>query len=214
MALETLQSHHRLITAMGVSSVVLGVLLGFLSELIRNTSCSDASCFDKPATLVVDIEQPESERISAITLPDLEIRTVPIAPQETAKAQSADTARSEQDADRDMDLDLLNELIPEQDWYSVAESSARQSVNDRFDQEEFRKSMWRKTGSVMFRDTGEFDFQEPATIIAAREFRVPLGVLGIGITIGGCFIGIPLAGIPVEERTAGPTVIYCTDLYK
>ena len=50
--------------------------------------------------------------------------------------------------------------------------------------------------------------------MAESKFRVPLGVLGIGLTIGGCFFGVPLAGIPVERRTAGPTVIYCADVYE
>lgn len=66
----------------------------------------------------------------------------------------------------------------------------------------------------MFKGTGEFAIREPPTVIADREFRVPLGVLGIELTIGGCFFGIPLAGIPVEERTVGPTVIFCRDIYE
>ena len=66
----------------------------------------------------------------------------------------------------------------------------------------------------MFEDTGGFDVLTPKTIIADREFRVPVGVLGIGITIGSCFIGIPLAGIPVENRTVGPTLTYCPDIFE
>lgn len=66
----------------------------------------------------------------------------------------------------------------------------------------------------MFADTGEFEFEEPPTIIDDVKFRVPVGVLGVGVTIGGCFIGIPLAGIAVEERTVGVSIIYCKDVYE
>src|SRR5690606_31416712 len=119
----------------------------------------------------------------------------------------ADRAGDEQGTEQDEDVDPRTNLTHDRDWFAIAEDTAKRTMADRFDQHQVRMSMWRKTGSVMFKDTGEFDIQEPATIIASREFRVPVGVLGIGITVGGCFIGIPLAGIPVDRRSAGPNLI-------
>lgn len=214
MVLENRQSHHRLIIAMAMSSVVILPLLEILSMLISNAVCSDARCFEKLDILTVYIVQPKSEPVSEITLPDHEIRPFPPVQQETANPQTAGTVGNEHDAERDEELYPPSDLTPVRDWYALAKESARQSIDDRFDQEEIRKLMWRKTGSVMFKDTGEFDVHEPETVMAESKFRVPLGVLGIGITIGGCFFGIPLAGIPVERRTAGPTVIYCGDVYE
>lgn len=214
MVLENRQSHHRLIIAMGMSSVVILPLLEILSMLISNAVCRDAWCFEKFDILTVYIEQPKSEPVSEITLPDREIRPFPPVQKESANPLTAETAGNEHDAERDEKLYPPSDLTPVRDWYAAAKESARQIIDDRFDQEEIRKSMWRNTGSVMFKDTGEFDFHEPETVMAESKFRVPLGVLGIGITIGGCFFGIPLAGIPVERRTAGPTVIYCGDVYE
>ena len=96
----------------------------------------------------------------------------------------------------------------------MAKESAIRSTDEVLQNEESREKMWRQTRSVMFADTGVFDVHEPAPVMPDIEFRVPVGVLGLGITIGGCFIGIPLAVIPVEERTARPNVIYCKDLYE
>lgn len=212
--LRNLQSHRRLIFSMGLSSVVALALLEFLSMLISNTACRDAWCFDELNFLTVYIERQKVEPISEVTLPDHRIRTAPELPAETATAKSADTAPVDQGAERDEQLNLPREMKPVRDWYAIAKDSANQIVGEHYRQEEIRQSMWRSTGSVMFKDTDGFDFHEPATVIADREFRVPVGVLGIGITIGGCFFGIPLAGIPVERRTAGPNVIYCTDIYE
>lgn len=199
---------------MGISSVAILILLEILSGLISNVICSDDWCSEKRGSLTVYVRSPKPELVPDITAPDREILPASSVGQEIADPRSADRAGHEQGAERDEDIDPPSNLTPGRDWYAVAKDAAKKTVADRFDQEEVRKLMWRKTGSVMFKDIGEFDFQEPATIIADREFRVPVGVLGIGITIGGCFIGIPLAGIPVDKRSAGPNVIYCTDIYE
>jgi len=214
IVLSNCQSHYRLVIAVGMSSVVILILLEILSVLISNIICSDDWCSEKRGTLTVYVQPPKPEPVSDITLPDREILPAPPVRQEIADPRSADRAENEQGTERDEDIDPPSNLTPARDWYAVAKDTAKRTVAYRFDKEEVRMSMWRKTGSVMFKDIGEFDFQEPATIIADREFRVPVGVLGIGITIGGCFIGIPLAGIPVDRRSAGPNVIYCTDIYE
>ena len=199
---------------MGMSSVVILALLGILSVLVGSAVCNDSWCFDEPSFLVVRIDEWKSDPVSEGSLPDRETQADPQLPRESAKAKSADATRVEQDVERVEVENPSGEKNSMRDWYAITKEAASQSVNDRYRQEEIRKIMWRNTGSVMFKDTGEFDFHEAPTIIADREFRVPLGVLGIGITIGGCFFGIPLAGIPVEKRTIGPNVIYCADIYE
>lgn len=207
------QSHCRLAIAVGLSSVVILILLEILSGLITSAICSDDWCSEKRETSTVYVLPPKPEPVSEIKLPDREILpTLPVR-QEIADPQFADSAEGGQGTEQDKDMDPPS-MTPGIDWYAVAKDTAKRTMAGRFDQQELRESMWRKTGSVMFKDTGEFDFQEPETIIAKREFRVPVGVLGIGITIGGCFIGIPLAGIPVDRRSAGPNLIYCTEIYE
>ncbi len=214
IVLNNRRSHYRLAIAVGMSSVVILMILEFLSVLISNVICSEDWCSEKRGTSTVYVLPPEPRPVSDITLPDRQILPAPPVRQEMAAPRPADRAGNVPSTEHEEDIDSPSNLTPDRDWYAIAEDSAKRTMTDRFDQEEVRMSMWRKTGSVMFQDIGEFDFQEPATIIANREFRVPVGVLGIGITIGSCFIGIPLAGIPVDRRSAGPNVIYCTDIYE
>ena len=211
---ENRRSHRRLIIALGLSSILVASLLAILNFPIVDTECSYSRCFDEPDVLAVFLEHQTIDSISEIVLPDYEIRTVTNERKVTSNRQSARTRRNENDPLQEDFHGSLSDQPSNRDWYAIAKEPIRQSIDDYFDNEETRRTMWRQTGSVMFKDTGEFDFQEPESIIAAREFRRPVGVLGIGLTIGGCFFGIPLAGIPVEERSVGPNVFYCTDIYE
>ena len=63
----------------------------------------------------------------------------------------------------------------------------------------------------MFASEGGSVLVEETPVLEDLQLSVPAGVLGIGFTIGSCFIGVPLAGLPVEERSAAITVSYCRD---
>ena len=176
--------------------------------------CPDAICSSKQHEMTVRLEQRTTERVAEIVVPAYERRVVR---QERVTPAESDVAVAEKSNTESVATDVeepVDEQESTRDWYAIAREPVRQSIDDYFDNEETRKKMWRQTGSVMFRDTGEFDFKEPETIIAARKFRRPVGVLGLGFTIGGCFFGIPLAGVPVEERSVGPNIFYCTDIYE
>lgn len=103
--------------------------------------------------------------------------------------------------------------VPATDWNSLKERIARGTVDDHWRREHARAaSMWRQTRSVMFQpvsDAGAAREEEP--LLANLKFREPAGVLGLGLTIGSCFIGIPIAGIPVEERSTAITLFYCRE---
>ena len=207
-------SHHRLFLAMGVSSVLLMALLWILSVLIRFIDCDSATCVEQKDGLTIRLEVQEDETVPASRVPEHQAPLAPPAREAVEERQLTDTGEHEIDVGDDESILRSGEPSPTRDWSAVARASAAHFVNAQFEGEEVREKMWRQTGSLMFADTGEFDVHEPTPIIADREFRVPVGVLGVGITIGGCFIGIPLAGIPVEERTVGPNVIYCKDIYE
>jgi hypothetical protein len=61
----------------------------------------------------------------------------------------------------------------------------------------------------MFQPDDDFKVNELVPILADFNFREPVGILGLGFTIGSCFIGIPLLGVPVEERSVGITLVIC-----
>ena len=97
-------------------------------------------------------------------------------------------------------------------WNTLTERAAREIVDDHWRKEQLRASMWRQTHSVMFRpDSDAGVTNEEVPLMANLDFREPAGVLGLGFTIGSCFVGIPLAGIPVEERSAAITLFYCRE---
>lgn len=193
--------------------MVVVATLEILGGLLGKSDCVNARCVDEPRRLTVRLARKQAEQVSETVLAAYEVRDVSEVVTRPADPKTTDSARSKIDV-MPRAVDPESEPSSIADVYSMARQSVTRRVDDRFAKEQIRKSMWRSTGSMMFEDTGEFDFREPETVIADREFRVPLGVLGIGLTIGGCFFGIPLAGIPVEERTVGPNVIYCRDIYE
>jgi hypothetical protein len=95
------------------------------------------------------------------------------------------------------------------DWHAIAKSAARASVDDFFRNEESRASLWRQTRSIMFRAASDFVVREEEPAIPDFRFTPEIHVLGLGLTIGSCFIGIPIAGVPVEQRTVAINLFVC-----
>ena len=97
------------------------------------------------------------------------------------------------------------------DWQALAESSAAEFLESEATKEALREAMWRKTGSVLFKAGDDAPLNLNAQLLPDYRFRNPVGVLGLGLSFGQCFVGIPLAGIPVENRTAAITIFYCRE---
>jgi hypothetical protein len=88
-------------------------------------------------------------------------------------------------------------------------AAARASVDEFFRNKESRSAMWQQTHSIMFQPTADFESMKDAPIISDFRFRPQLHVVGLGFTIGSCFIGIPLAGVPVEQRSVAVSLFVC-----
>ena len=69
--------------------------------------------------------------------------------------------------------------------------------------------MWRKTHSLMFQSTGGIAPKQQEPIIPDFQFKPQVHVVGLGVTIGSCFIGLPIVGVPVEERTVAIRLFVC-----
>ena len=76
-------------------------------------------------------------------------------------------------------------------------------------QEESRTSMWRQSHSIMFQPGSDIVVREEESILSDFRFKPRVYVVGLGVTIGSCFIGIPLAGVPVEQRTVAISLFVC-----
>lgn len=71
--------------------------------------------------------------------------------------------------------------------------------------------MWRQTHSIMFESANEFVVQEEEPTLSDLRFIPRIHVVGLGVTIGSCFIGLPFAGVPVEQRTVAITLFVCAE---
>lgn len=95
------------------------------------------------------------------------------------------------------------------DVKGIAADAIRTAVNDFYRDESSRADMWRQSRSVMFRPTDELVADVHTPVLADFRFRPEVHVAGLGVTIGSCFIGVPLVGVPVEDRTVAITLIVC-----
>ena len=91
----------------------------------------------------------------------------------------------------------------------MADEAVKTSMDEYFRQEESRASMWRRSHSIMFQPAGDIVVKEIELIISDFRFMPRVHVVGLGLTIGSCFIGIPIAGVPVEQRTVAIRLIVC-----
>ena len=101
------------------------------------------------------------------------------------------------------------ESEPARDWSRLSSSFAEQHVENLESREQALADMWRQSPSVMFESEGGPEAVEAPDVLADLDFREPVGVAGIGFTIGSCFIGIPIIGVPVEERTVAVRLWVC-----
>ena len=200
----------RLFISMGTAtSAILVALLTFDVELNLELMKSTGS---QERRLTVEIRRSELARN-----PDIETGG-------RVKAQPAGDEHALNESERPATVEPRARLLPggtagpplgtspATDWNALQERIARETVDDHWRREHARASMWRQTRSVMFKpvdDAGVVREEEP--LLANLNFREPAGVLGVGLTFGSCFIGIPIAGIPVEERSTAITLFYCRE---
>jgi len=69
--------------------------------------------------------------------------------------------------------------------------------------------MWRQTYSTMFKPAGDTLSLEEEPVISDLRFIPRIHVFGLGVTIGSCFIGLPLVGVPVEQRSTMIPLFVC-----
>ena len=104
---------------------------------------------------------------------------------------------------------LQSDELPVVDWQKMIAETVASLVKEKQEREETRALMWRKTHSVMFQSAGGFASKQQEPIIQDFQFRPQVHVAGLGVTIGSCFIGLPIVGVPVEERTVAIRFFVC-----
>jgi len=189
---------------MGISTCAVAALLALLG-LIVDMSGKALVPFVQPAEILnILIRNVTDEPVTDTTTDDAAEDSLPIptlAPAENRERQyTIAPVHPPQPAD---------EPKPVRDWYALAELAAQATVDEHFKQEKIRASMWQQTHSEMFRPSGETLSLEEEPVLSDLRFIPKIHVVGLGVTIGSCFIGLPLVGVPVEQRSAAISIFVC-----
>ena len=197
-------TRHRLFIAMGVAACFVSLLLALLElivDLAANTPKPNAV---SGQSLTVRIRPNEADSKSELASgeqsaklqlrEDLSLTEIPIPRQETTSASPPESPP---------------DLQPVMDWREMITETVATIGNENLRQEKSRSSMRRQTHSIMFQPASEIVLKEPDPIIPDFRFKPQVHVAGIGVTIGSCFIGLPIVGVPVEDRTAAIRLFVC-----
>lgn len=95
------------------------------------------------------------------------------------------------------------------DWQNMIAETVASIGKEKQEREDTRALVWRKTHSVMFQSAGGFVPKQQEPVLPDFQFRPQVHVAGLGLTIGSCFIGLPIVGVPVEERTVAIRLFVC-----
>jgi hypothetical protein len=198
-------TRHRLLLAMAMASILLATVLRLdvsLDTGVRGMLTADEAPLD------VYITSRSSERLSEMATGEQIVSSPEVNEQLQTGLAPGKVSHEQEEADS---ADSPVDPQAARDWHALMERSAKASVDEDMRQEEARAAMWRQTRSVMFRPERDFSVVEEEPLLADIRFREPVGVLGLGVTIGSCFIGIPIAGVPVEQRSIAITLFVCRD---
>jgi hypothetical protein len=189
---------------MGISVFFIAVMLALFGSLVDFAGRESIANFEQAGQLTVVVRTDDGE-------PDLEFATekksVP------SSSQQAVDAADPIDSQRKI-LTLVApappiDPPPVTDWHAIAKTAARATVDDFFGNEASRTSMWRQTRSIMFKPTGDLVVKGEEPAIPDFRFTPEIHVVGLGLTLGSCFIGIPIVGVPVEQRTVAINLFVC-----
>jgi hypothetical protein len=198
-------TRNRLLTAMAISTCFVALLLGSLGLFADFESNISKPGIEHRDTLIVHIKKGEPKEDSEITTFKKSLRSIP-RDQETPDVIA--------DVQRDVPLvdssEPPAESQPKKDWHAIAKEVAKASIARNLRQEESRASMWRQSHSNMFQSADDMIVMDEEPLLSDIRFIQRSRVLGLGFNFGSCFFGIPIAGVPVEDRSIGPTIFVCT----
>ena len=198
-------TRHRLLTAMGISTCFVAVLLALLGALIDFAASISKPSIEHGEPLTIYIRNNGGEPNSGFTTGNQVVRSLP-----QEQVVSTEFAEFQQEVGSVDSPEPPADSQPARDWHEIADQAAKASIDENFRQEESRASMWRQSRSIMFQPANDIVVKDIEPILSNIRFKRRSRVIGLGINIGSCFIGIPIAGVPVEDRSVGITVFVCS----
>ena len=196
-------TRHRLIIAMGVAACFVSLLLASVGFFAKFAAGSLDPAFRSPG-LTVHIKHDEDDSElpfeSVDQIGSLELRE---------DASAAEIATVPEDVSSVTPPALQFDEQPVVDWQNMIAETVASIRKEKQEREKTRAPMWRKTHSIMFQLAGSFVPKQQEPVIPGFQFKPQVHVAGLGVTIGSCFIGLPIVGVPVEERTVGIRLFVC-----
>jgi len=189
---------------MGVSACSVALLLALLGSLVDFAVSISKPGIEPGEPLTVHIRKDEGEPGSNFKTADQAVRS--LSQEETVPAEI--TMRQHEVATVDSPEPPATSQ-PVREWRAIANETVKASVDEYFRREEFRASMWRRSHSIMFQSASDIVVKEIEPIISDFRFKPRVHVVGLGLTIGSCFVGIPFVGVPVEQRTVAIRLFAC-----
>jgi len=195
---------------MGVSACFIALLLASLGSLFDIAVSVSNSGIEHGDSLTVHIRKSEDETIPDVATDDKAVRPLPekriVLDEQVVADEFAEIQQEIASVDtRELPVDLQ----AVKDWHAIAGDVAKVSVEEYFSQSENRATMWQQSRSMMFQPADDMVVTDEEPILAEIQFKYRSRVVGLGINIGPCFFGIPIAGVPVEERSIAITVFVC-----
>ena len=189
---------------MGISACLVAALLaslGLFVDIVLHTSGPKADGKERLTVVVRDskAQPPPADTEDTHVMPPVEEQELTIAEDRPQRQEPIGEDLPEPPAD----------AVSRTDWHAMQKNVARSSVADLLEEHESREAMWRRSHSIMFRPADDFPTGEDEPAIPDFRFKPRIHVVGLGFTIGSCFIGIPLAGVPVEQRSVAVTFFVC-----
>jgi len=195
---------------MGVSACSIAMLLALLGSLFDITESVSNPGNEHGDSLTVHIRKSEGE-----TSPNLKTDNKAVRPLPEEQVISEEQVVSNEFAEIQQEVVSVDSREPPidlqavKDWHAIAGGAAKASVDEYFSQNEIRSAMWQQSRSMMFHPAEDIVVADKEPILAEFRFKYRSRVVGLGINIGSCFFGIPIAGVPVEDRSVAITVFVC-----
>lgn len=189
---------------MGIATGLVALILFVLGALVSFGTYDSTSIANN--VLSVFIKQKEAQPTSVPEPVDQPLP--PVSRESEAVTETAPMLREEPDSAPSEPPVVESSPV---DWATEITAAVIALESENEHREKVRESMWRQTRSVMFAPIDEFVPNEPQPVIENLRFKPEIHVVGLGVKVGSCFIGLPLVGVPVEKRTIGIRLFVCAD---
>ncbi len=193
--------HRRLYMAMAISSCVIILLLAALGRffsLINNARGPGIS--QQEIDVFITPERSEPEPVTAAP-PVEQLEEPEVQPEEIPVVQEVEVPPESPEKPTENESPI--------DWQASITEAAAAVSNERMQSQDARAELFRQNYSMMFQPAETWAVSEKDPVVDEFRFKPEIHVGGIGVTIGSCFIGLPLVGVPVEDRQVAITLWVC-----